>query len=137
MYECMRIGTDNIVHPCDTSYNLRPETVESLFVLYRFTGLQKYRDYAWKIFKSIEKYCKTPNGFVSISNANQENSNKKDEQDSYFLAETLKYLYLIFDSSDNIPTTEYIFNTEAHPIHVWSQQELDSIKSVLERYYKE
>lgn len=43
------------VDPRAKHYLLRPETVESLFVLYRLTGEQKYRDWGWEIFQAIEK----------------------------------------------------------------------------------
>lgn len=49
---------------------------------------------------------------------------------SFFLAETLKYLYLLFhpDSETMIPLDEYVFNTEAHPlpIYSWSATERDN-----------
>lgn len=34
---------------------------------------------------------------------------------SYFFAETLKYLYLIFSDPSIISLDEYVLNTEAHP----------------------
>lgn len=52
----------------DTRYLLRPETLESLFVLYRITGETKYQEYGWDIFQAIEKHCKTPSAFASVKN---------------------------------------------------------------------
>ena len=37
---------------------------------------------------------------------------------SFFLAETLKYFYLIFCDYDVINLDEWVFNTEAHPLKV-------------------
>lgn len=37
---------------------LRPETVESLFVLWRTTGDVKYRQQGWAIFQAFEKHCR-------------------------------------------------------------------------------
>ena len=37
---------------------------------------------------------------------------------SFFLAETLKYLYLIFCDDDVMSLDEWVFNTEAHPLPV-------------------
>lgn len=34
---------------------------------------------------------------------------------SFWMAETLKYFYLIFSPPDVISLDEYVFNTEAHP----------------------
>ena len=41
-----------------------------------------------------------------------------DKQESFFMAETLKYLYLLFSSDNLLPLDEYVFNTEAHPFMV-------------------
>ena len=48
-----------------------------------------------------------------------------DSLDSYFLAETLKYFYLLFSEEDIIPLDQWVFNTEAHPLPVyeWSEGE--------------
>ena len=46
---------------------------------------------------------------------------KDDKMQSFFLAETLKYLYLLFSPSDVISLDEWVFNTEAHPIRVVSR----------------
>lgn len=48
------------------------------------------------------------------------NSKHRDLMESFFLAETLKYLYLIFDDVNHIPLDKYIFNTEAHPMKVFT-----------------
>jgi mannosyl-oligosaccharide alpha-1,2-mannosidase len=37
---------------------------------------------------------------------------------SFFLAETLKYLYLLFSPPDVMPLTDWVFNTEAHPLRL-------------------
>lgn len=44
---------------------------------------------------------------------------------SWFLAETLKYLYLLFSPDDLIPLDKWVLNTEAHPLPVfeWSPEE--------------
>ncbi|PHT55617.1 Mannosyl-oligosaccharide 1,2-alpha-mannosidase MNS3, partial [Capsicum baccatum] len=49
---------DIIIKPADRHSLLRPETVESLFVLYRITGDSKYREWGWQIFEAFEKYTK-------------------------------------------------------------------------------
>ncbi len=36
--------------------------------------------------------------------------------ESFFLAETLKYLYLLYAPPETLDPTKVIFNTEAHPI---------------------
>lgn len=49
----------------------------------------------------------------------QVNSGVKDNMmQSFFLAETLKYLYLLFSPPSVISLDEWVFNTEAHPIRI-------------------
>jgi mannosyl-oligosaccharide alpha-1,2-mannosidase len=48
--------------------------------------------------------------------------------ETFFLAETLKYLYLLFGSNDVFPLDKYVFNTEAHPFPIF-----DPPKALLER----
>lgn len=71
-------------------YILRPETIESYFVLWRLTHDQKYRDWGWEAVQALETYCRTMHGYSGIKNVYQENPQKDDVQQSFFLAETLK-----------------------------------------------
>jgi mannosyl-oligosaccharide alpha-1,2-mannosidase len=42
-----------------------------------------------------------------------------DMMESFFLAETLKYLYLLFEDEPTvIPLNKYVFNTEGHPLPI-------------------
>jgi mannosyl-oligosaccharide alpha-1,2-mannosidase len=103
----------------DGGFYLRPEFVESLFILYRTTGDKRYQDFAWDIFQSIEKYCKVEKGYVGLKHINKNgdaNRNKVNEMPSFFLAETLKYLALIFAPDDYVNLDSYVFTTEAHPL---------------------
>jgi len=133
MPECVRFDrSSSRFSTCDDAYRLRPETIESIYVLYRFTGLQKYRDYAWTIYQNIMKYCKIASGgFASVENTNRTPPRHIDLMDSYFLAETLKYLFLIFSDSNVLPTDEWVFNTEAHPLRIWSNEEALNMKTMI------
>ncbi|KAJ1674112.1 hypothetical protein EV182_003939 [Spiromyces aspiralis] len=104
-------------------YILRPEVVESLFVLYRITGDELYRDWSWQIFLAIENYTKTPIAYSAYDNVMRTNQHKqwRDSMESFFLGETLKYLYLTFSPSDLISLDEFVFNTEAHPFRIIKQ----------------
>ncbi|KAF5346464.1 hypothetical protein D9756_010070 [Leucocoprinus leucothites] len=107
------------------AYYLRPETIESFFILYKTTGNVKWRIRGWEIFQAIQKYAKTEYGYGSISNIDRPPHLPMDEMPSFFLAETLKYLYLLFDDTDIIPLDKWVFNTEAHPLPVfeWTEDE--------------
>ncbi|KAL1923069.1 uncharacterized protein VTP21DRAFT_9445 [Calcarisporiella thermophila] len=103
--------------PSAPFYILRPETIESLFYFYRLTGDTQYQDVGWKIFKSIDLYCKTPSGFSGLNDVTRLDGGQNNNQESFFFAETLKYLYLLF-SPDTIPLDKWVFNTEAHPFRI-------------------
>eukprot|EP01126_Amoeba_proteus_P048577 TRINITY_DN5626_c0_g2_i1.p2 TRINITY_DN5626_c0_g2~~TRINITY_DN5626_c0_g2_i1.p2 ORF type:complete len:117 (-),score=15.61 TRINITY_DN5626_c0_g2_i1:70-420(-) len=102
-------------------YLLRPETVESLFVLYRQTGDKMYQDWGWSIFRALEMYCKTEAGFSGILNVGSVRTTQDNKLQSFFLAETLKYLFLLFSPTTFIPLDEYVFNTEAHPTRIFGK----------------
>ena len=57
-------------------------------------------------------------GFSGLRDVYNEHSAKDDVQQSFFLAETLKYLYLIFCDDSLISLDKYVFNTEAHPLPI-------------------
>ena len=98
-------------------YILRPETAESLFILHHLTGDEIYRDWGWEIFQSIERHCRSEAAYTSIKDVRQTPAIKDDRMESFFLAETLKYLFLLFDPDLEIDLlTKHVFNTEAHPL---------------------
>ncbi|XP_030381621.1 mannosyl-oligosaccharide alpha-1,2-mannosidase IA isoform X1 [Scaptodrosophila lebanonensis] len=99
-------------------YILRPETFESYFVLWRLTHDQKYRDWGWEAVQALEKHCRTAHGYCGLRNVYQAEPVKDDVQQSFFLAETLKYLYLLFSDDSVLPLDEWVFNTEAHPLPI-------------------
>lgn len=106
--------------PLDARYILRPETVESLFIAYRLTGEQRYRDYGWKIFEAIEKHCKIETGgYAAVLNVDELPVKHEDKMETFLLSETLKYLYLLFTDADTIPLSKYVLNTEAHPLPIF------------------
>lgn len=100
-----------------TSWNiLRPETVESLFYLWRLTGNKTYQEWGWNIFQAFEKNSRVHSGYVGLKDVNT--GVKDNMMQSFFLAETLKYLYLLFSPTSVISLDEWVFNTEAHPIRI-------------------
>ncbi|KAL0565646.1 hypothetical protein V5O48_016374 [Marasmius crinis-equi] len=106
------------------TYLLRPETLESLYLMWRFTGDVKWRIYGWRIFEAIERYAKTQYGYASIRHVDHTAAPKLDELPSYFFAETLKYPYLMFRNDDLIPLDQWVLNTEAHPLPIqWNTRE--------------
>lgn len=107
-------------------YILRPETMEALFYLWRFTKDQKWRDYAWNIFRAINRWCRvSTGGFAGLKEVNVRKPIKDNTQQSFWLAETLKYSYLIFTDDSVIDLDEWVFNTEAHPLKIRKRDPMD------------
>ena len=104
----------------DPRYILRPEAIESVWVLYRLTGDPTLPDRAWKMFNSIIEHTTTDIAHAGLSDCTKLGSNGKpkmqDRMESFWTAETLKYFYLIFSEPDVISLDEYVLNTEAHPL---------------------
>lgn len=118
-------------------YPLRPELIESAMYLYRATKDPYFLEVGRDMLHSIESSARTPCGYATIKDV--KTHEKEDRMESFFLAETTKYLYLLFDEhnfihqrneSEHHQTTSslslscttgsagYVFNTEAHPIDV-------------------
>ena len=78
-----------------------------------------YREWSWEDFEAIEKYCKTEVAFGSLPDVRSTTRRPDDRMESFFLAETMKYLYLAQDPDQPIDLLEkYTINTEAHPLSV-------------------
>jgi len=89
--------------------------------MYLATQDPKYRRWGWKIFKSFELYSKVEAGYASIADVNNSKTTPHlDKMESFFLSETLKYLYLLFeDRPEVLPFDRFVFNTEAHPLPIY------------------
>lgn len=109
-----------------------------------FSGDKTYQEWGWEAFTAIEKYARVKNGYSSVKSVKRipvsyryvclvrrsENIDRyqrsaelppfRDLMESFFLAETLKYLYLLFadDQKDLFPLDKWVFNTEAHPLPI-------------------
>ncbi|KAL2154262.1 hypothetical protein VTH82DRAFT_2938 [Thermothelomyces myriococcoides] len=100
----------------DPQYQLRPEAIESIFVLYRVTGKPDLLDVAWRMFESITAATRTRAAYSAIEDVRATGQTSKlDSMESFWIAETLKYFYLIFSEPELISLDDYVFNTEAHP----------------------
>ncbi|KAH9776012.1 alpha-mannosidase I MNS5 [Citrus sinensis] len=100
-----------MLHPTEKYYPLRPELAESTFYLYQATKVGE------SIVNSLNSYTKVDGGFASIRDVTT--MQLEDHQHSFFLAETCKYLYLLFDDSFLVDRN-YVFTTEGHPLPVLS-----------------
>uniref|UniRef100_A0A8C6TFR6 alpha-1,2-Mannosidase n=1 Tax=Neogobius melanostomus TaxID=47308 RepID=A0A8C6TFR6_9GOBI len=99
-------------------YILRPEVIETYWYMWRFTHDPKYRQWGWEAAQAIDRFCRVSGGFSGVKDVYSSNPTYDDVQQSFFLAETLKYLYLLFSNDDLLPLETWVFNTEAHPLPV-------------------
>jgi len=95
-------------------YYLRPENIESAAYLFHHTGDKKYYEMGKTMFDSIVKYCRTDEAYAELKDIRT--MEKQDDMQSFFLAETLKYAYLLFSDQKKLDFKNTIFNTEAHPM---------------------
>ncbi|KAJ5814736.1 hypothetical protein N7474_006513 [Penicillium riverlandense] len=96
-------------------YFLRPEAIESVFIMYRTTGDDYWRRKGWKMFEAIQRYTRTDLANAAINDVTSEEPVLKDTMESFWLAETLKYFYLLFSDPSVVDLDQYVLNTEAHP----------------------
>lgn len=111
-------GEQPLVNQRATYYILRPEAVETLYYLNQITGDPIYREWGWEMWTSIEKHCRVKYGYGHLRNVNAPES-VEDRAESFFFAETAKYLYLLFKDDKVVDLTKKVFNTEAHPFSVF------------------
>jgi mannosidase alpha-like ER degradation enhancer 2 len=96
------------------AYPLRPEIIESAYYLYRYTKDPRYLEMGRIFVESLIAHCRTDAGYTVLKNV--ATMEKGDLMPSYFLAETLKYLYLLFAPEETLDLERVVFNTEAHPL---------------------
>jgi len=99
-----------IVEP---GYALRPEIVESTYYLAHYTHDPKYLAMGREMFGDFVKYCRTGAGYAAL--ASVVTKQKRDRMESFVLAETFKYYYLLFAPAA-LDFDAVTFNTEAHPL---------------------
>ena len=101
---------DSILNPF---YQLNPEVIESAYYLWKYTGDSTYFLRLKKYYEDVKKYCKTESAYCHIENV--VTKKQKDEMETFFIAETMKYFYLAFATDAKVNLEDYVFSTEAHP----------------------
>ena len=119
---CFRMWTQHGLEPelwdyrtmrvLDAGYALRPEIIESAFYLYQSTKDPRYLEMGQTFFESLRKDCRTDSGYTVLTDVVKKE--KGDLMPSYFLAETLKYLYLLLRPDPPPDLERAAFNTEGH-----------------------
>ncbi|KAF2702670.1 glycoside hydrolase family 47 protein [Pleomassaria siparia CBS 279.74] len=97
------------------NYILRPEAIESVWYMYRITGDAHWREVGWQMFEAVNKHTTTKYGNSAIDDVTKTTPILNDEMESFWLAETMKYFYLLFAEESLISLDDWVLNTEAHP----------------------
>lgn len=100
-------------------YQLRPEIAESAYILHQRTGDPRYLQMGRTFLEGLVTWCRTEAGYTTLKSV--VTKEQGDRMHSFFLAETLKYLYLLF-APDKLDFRAVVFNTEAHPLRAtWAE----------------
>jgi mannosyl-oligosaccharide alpha-1,2-mannosidase len=102
----------------DPSYQLRPEAIGSVFIMYRLTADPSWQDKGWKMFQNTMIHTKTNIANARLKNVMDGNPEKEDSMESFWLAETLKYYFLLFSDPGVVSLDDFVLNTEAHPFRL-------------------
>ncbi|KYO35670.1 hypothetical protein Y1Q_0017675 [Alligator mississippiensis] len=94
-------------------YPLRPELIESAMYLYRATQDPTLLELGRDAVESIERISKVECGFATIKDLRDHRLDNRME--SFFLAETVKYLYLLFDADNFMHNDGSTFNIVLTP----------------------
>ncbi|MFL6261623.1 MAG: glycoside hydrolase family 47 protein [Thermoanaerobaculia bacterium] len=109
--EVIDYKTMKITYP---GYPLRPEIIESAYYLFHYTRNPEHQSMGRVFFNDLRSHCRTDAGYTVLKDVRTKE--KGDLMPSYFLAETLKYLYLLFAPEKTLDLDKIVFNTEAHPL---------------------
>ena len=89
-------------------YILRPEAIESIFILYRVTGDTAWQEKGWEMFQSIVRATRTDLGHTAIQDVTSSVPVPLDVMESFWSAETLKYFYLLFEDPSVVSLDEWV-----------------------------
>ena len=94
----------------------RPEFIESTYHLYRATQDPWYLHVGEMVLRDIKRRCWTSCGWAGLQDVRSGELN--DRMESFFLGETAKYLYLLFDPGHPLNHLDepFVFTTEGHPL---------------------
>lgn len=89
-------------------YRLRPEAIESVFIMYRMTGDESWREKGWTMFNAVDRATKTDIAHAAVKDVTSQLMEQDDTMESFWLAETLKYYYLLFSDPGLISLDEFV-----------------------------
>ncbi|CAJ2500333.1 Uu.00g031860.m01.CDS01 [Anthostomella pinea] len=120
----------------------RPEFIESTYHLYRATRDPWYLYSGEMVLRDIIRRCRTECGWSGLQDVRT--GEMSDRMESFFLGETAKYLYLLFDSEHPLNNLDaaYVFTTEGHPLiiphkNVGQRPRKPPVEKAVQPHYKD
>jgi Glycosyl hydrolase family 47 len=100
----------------------RPEFIESSWYLYRATEDPWYLHIGEMVLNDIQRRCWTECGWAGLQDVGS--GQLTDRMESFFLGETAKYLFLLFDEKHPLNSLDapFVFTTEGHPLIIRDRQ---------------
>ena len=86
-----------------------------MWYMYRITGDTTWQDKGWAMFEAVRLATRAEFGNSAVANVLEAEPTLRDSMESFWVAETLKYFFLLFSEPDVISLDEWVLNTEAHP----------------------
>uniref|UniRef100_A0A2P2I8D5 alpha-1,2-Mannosidase n=1 Tax=Hirondellea gigas TaxID=1518452 RepID=A0A2P2I8D5_9CRUS len=105
-------------------YPLRPEFIEATYLLYQATHNPFYLHVGRQVLYSLSNLTRAKCGYATVHSVID--GTLEDRMESFFLSETCKYLYLLFDADNpvNVNSGQFLFTTEGHviPLRSWLRE---------------
>lgn len=95
-------------------YALRPEIIESAWYLHHLDGDPRWRAMGAQMFADFVRHCRTEAGYAALESV--VTKKQQDRMESFVMAETFKYYWLLFSPAGAIDLDAVVLNTEAHPL---------------------
>ena len=93
-------------------FQLNPEVIESTYYLWHLTGDSLYYRNNQRYFENLKQHGRTPVAYANLKDITTKE--KDDLMSTFFIAETMKYLYLTFSDKSRVSPDTHVFTTEAH-----------------------
>jgi mannosyl-oligosaccharide alpha-1,2-mannosidase len=92
----------------DSTYQLRPEAIESIFIMWRITGDPEWMEKGWRMWQPIANHTRTEIANARLRDVTSVSPKQEDSMESFWLAETLKYFYLLFSEPGTVSLDEFV-----------------------------
>ncbi|KAI5459194.1 glycoside hydrolase [Mariannaea sp. PMI_226] len=131
LYPCEYVK-DNGTRPAgfqvrDGRFSLRPEGIESIFILYRITGNIEYRDLALVMWEQVKQTAKTEMAYAAVKDVREAHLTHVDQMGSFWMSGTLKYFYLTFSDENILDLDGWVFTKGGHPLSTHSVKGLSQV----------